>query len=95
MATFLFANLFWFAALSILPKGIGGVFVDYGGYIKIIVNLHRKCCFVLLSDKNQITIFYSFLIEKIDSGKKFQLLTKYSFYRYNLDTLLLNFKSTL
>ena len=67
--------------------------VDYGGYIKIIVNLHRKCCFVLLSDKNQITIFYSFLTEKIDPGKKFQLLTKYSFY--NLDKMLLNFKNTL
>ena len=33
VATF-FADLFWIAALSFLPKGMGGVFVDYSGYNK-------------------------------------------------------------
>ena len=28
------SDLFWIAAMSFLPEGIGGVYVDYSGYNK-------------------------------------------------------------
>ena len=53
------ADLFWIAALSFLPKGIGGGFVDYSGYSKEHSELvYSECCFVLLLNKNHIATYF-------------------------------------
>ena len=63
-----FPFAFYFAALSFLPKGIGGVFVDYSGYNKKyseLVHIRSHCCLVLLINKKKlITIFTVFWLEK-------------------------------
>ena len=47
-----FSFLFCFAALSFLPKGIGGVLWILMDIIRKTVNLSCQCCFVLLMLKN-------------------------------------------
>ena len=53
------ADLVWIAALSFLPKGIGGVFVDFSGY-------NRKCsefvCIVNVEFEKNAYAFYLFLL---------------------------------
>ena len=57
----MFGDLYWIAAFSFLPKGIGGVFLWIIVYIiENSVNLHSECCFVLFLNTNHITILLQF-----------------------------------
>ena len=82
-----FLFLFCFAALSFLTRELGGVFVDCSGCNTEYSEFVQSKLF----NKNNITIFYSSLIKKIDFRKKvadvyksFRLLPrKFNLQKYN------------
>ena len=60
-----------FAALSFLTRELGGVFVDCSGCNTEYSEFVQSKLF----NKNNITIFYSSLIKKIDFRKRWQMFT--------------------